>query len=79
MKKYSKTNFQTVLFINECDATLDGPDGWSSGWLGNGHAVPTRLRRQHVGGRVTFWAGIFGSEIVGPLRVPEGFKMTSAK
>ncbi|OAF69405.1 hypothetical protein A3Q56_02837 [Intoshia linei] len=27
-----KTNFQMVLFTDECCATLDGPDGWSRGW-----------------------------------------------
>ncbi|CAI9607530.1 unnamed protein product [Staurois parvus] len=31
---------------DECRATLDGPDGWSSGWLVDVHPVPTRLRRQ---------------------------------
>ncbi|CAI9572193.1 unnamed protein product, partial [Staurois parvus] len=37
------------------DATLDGPDGWSSGWLMDSHPVPTRLRRQEGGGGVMFW------------------------
>ena len=78
-QKYMKTNFQTVLFTDECHATLDGPDGWSSGWLVDGHHVPTRLRRQQGGGGVMFWAGIMGSELVGPFKVPEGVKMTSAK
>ncbi len=76
---YMKTNFQTVLFTDECRATLDGPDEWSSGWLVDGHHVPTRLRRQQGGGGVMFWAGIMGRELVGPFRVPEGVKMTSAK
>ncbi|CAI9587944.1 unnamed protein product [Staurois parvus] len=31
-EKYMKTNFQTVLFIDECHATLDGPDGVVHGW-----------------------------------------------
>ena len=31
-----KTNFEHVLFIDESRATLDGPDGWMSGWLLNG-------------------------------------------
>ncbi len=76
---YMKTNFQTVWFTDECRATLDGPDGWSSGWLKDGHHVPTRLRRQQGGGWVMFWAGIMGRELVGPFRIPEGVKMTSAK
>lgn len=78
-QKYMKTNFQTVLFTDECCATLDGPDGWSRGWLMDGHPVPTRLKRQQEGGRVIFWAGIVGIELVGPFRVPEGVKMTSEK
>ena len=77
-QKHMKTNFQTVLFTDECRATLDGPDGWSSGWLVDGHHVPTRLRHQQGGG-VMFWAGIMGRELVGPFRVPEGVKITSAK
>ncbi|KAI3363614.1 hypothetical protein L3Q82_001247 [Scortum barcoo] len=63
----------------KCRATLDGPDGWSSGWLVDGHHVPTRLRCQQGGGGVMFWAGIMGRELVGPFRVTEGVKMTSEK
>lgn len=33
---YMKTHFQTVLFMDECHPTLDGPNGWSSGLLMNG-------------------------------------------
>uniref|UniRef100_A0A087YR09 Tc1-like transposase DDE domain-containing protein n=1 Tax=Poecilia formosa TaxID=48698 RepID=A0A087YR09_POEFO len=76
---YMKTNFQTVFFTDKCCATLDCPDGWSSGWVVDGHHVPTRLRRQQRGDRVMFWAGIMGRELVGPFRVPEGGKMTSTK
>lgn len=72
-------NFQTVLFIYKCNATLDVPDVWRSGWLMNSHCVPTRLHRQQGGGRMMFWAGMLGIEMVRPFRVPEGFKMTSAK
>ena len=78
-RRYMKTAFQTVLFTDECRATLDGPDGWSSGWLVNGHRVPTRLRRQQGGGGVMFWAGVMGRELLGPFRCPDGVKMTSEK
>ncbi|CAI9556623.1 unnamed protein product, partial [Staurois parvus] len=54
-------------------------DGSSSGWLVDGHPVPTRLRHQQGGGGVMFWAIIMGTELVGPFRVPKGVKMTSAK
>lgn len=76
-RQYMKTDFKTVLFTDECRATLDGPDGWSGGWLVDGHPMQTRLRRQQGGGGVMFWAGIMGREIVGPFRIPDGVKMTS--
>ncbi|XP_035861067.1 uncharacterized protein LOC118495859 [Sander lucioperca] len=51
------------LFTDECHANLDGPDGWSSGRLVDGHHVPIRLRRQQGGGGVMFWSGIMGREL----------------
>ena len=62
---YMKVNFQLVLFTDECRATLDGPDGWSKGSVGNDKHRPLRLRRQQGCGGAMFWAGIIGSELVG--------------
>lgn len=62
---YMKTNFQTVLFTDECRATLDGQDGWSSGWLVD---VPPKLQRQQGGGGVMFWARIIGRELEGDIK-----------
>ena len=76
-KANMKTNFSHVIFTDECRATLDGPDGWSKGWLREGVPLPTRIRRQQGGGGVMFWAGIVGETLVGPFKVPEGVKITS--
>ena len=72
--KYLKTNFQNVLWTDEARATLDGPDGWAKGWLIKGNSLRLRFRRQQGGG-VMIWAGIIGSEIVGPFLVPDCVKM----
>ena len=45
-RQHMKVSFQTVLFMIECRATLDGPDGWCRGWLVNGTTKPSRARRQ---------------------------------
>lgn len=74
---HMKTNMQMVLFTDESRATLDGPDGWGKGWVANGQERHTRLRRQQGGGGVMIWAGIIGDELVGPVRVPDGVKITS--
>ena len=76
-RQYMKVDFQTVLFTDECRATLDGPDGWCRGWLVNGTTKPTRARRQQGGGGVMFWAALIGKEVVGPFRVPDGLKMNA--
>lgn len=75
--RYLKQDFQAVIFTDECRATLDGPDGWSSGWTLRGASRPQRMRRQQGGGGVMFWAGIVKDELIGPFRVPDGIKMTS--
>ncbi|CAJ0927840.1 unnamed protein product [Ranitomeya imitator] len=72
---YMNTNFQIVLFTDECQATLYGPDGWSSGWLVDCHHVPIRLRHQQGGGGVTFWARIMRKQLVGRFNVPEGIPL----
>lgn len=74
---YMKTNVSNVIFTNECHATLDGPDGWSSGWVLNGRPAGVRIRRQQGVGGVMFWAGIRGNELIGPHKVPKGLKLNS--
>jgi len=76
-EKYVKMDFKNVVFTDECRATLDGPDGWSSGWVLNGRPVKLRIRRQQGGGGVMFCAGIKGNEIIGPFRVQQGVKVDS--
>ena len=76
-KKYLKQDFSKVIFTDECRASLDGPDGWSKGWIVEGQDIPFRLRRQQGGGGVMFWAAIVGNSLVGPFRVADGVKMNS--
>ena len=77
VKQYIKTDFQQVLFTDECRASLDGPDCWATGWVLHGREAGTRFRRQQGGGGVMFWAGIKGDQLLGPFRVPEGVKINS--
>ena len=60
-----KVDFQTVLFPDEFRGTLDGPDGWSRGWLVNVMTRPSRTRRQQGGGSVMFWAALIGERLLG--------------
>ena len=76
-RKYMKTDFRNVLFTDECHATLEGPDGWSSGWILHGRQPGVRIRRQQGGGGVMFWAGIKGDTIIGPFKVEAGVKIDS--
>ena len=73
-----KSDMKYVLFTDESRATLDGPDGWAKGWVINGDQAPVRRRRQQGGGGVMIWPGIIGDELIGPVRVPQGVKLTSA-
>ena len=76
-RNHMKVNFQTVLFTNECQATLDVPDGWRRGWYHDEGPCPHQIRHQQGGGGVMFWATIIGNELVGPFRVADGVKMTA--
>ena len=56
---------------------LDGPDGWTKGWLLKGANPHLWYKRQQGGGGVMIWVGIFGSDIAGSFLVPDGVKMNS--
>ena len=77
IKQYMKLDFRRVVFTDECRATLDGPDGFSRGWLHTATEIPRRIRRQQGGGGIMFWAGIMHIKVVGPFTVPEGVKTDS--
>ena len=64
-KSCMKTNFENVLFTDESRATLDGPDGWTSGWPLNG-TTPQSKR---------FGRESLNNQIVGLFRVPDGVTM----
>ena len=51
-KSGMKTNFVNVLFTEESRATLDGPDGWMSGWLLNGTTPQSKITQQQGRGGV---------------------------
>lgn len=77
-RKYMKMDMGLVLFTDETRSTLDGPDGWANGWVYFNDERHQRLKRQQQGGGIMIWAGIIGDRLVGPVRVPEGVKVTSA-
>ena len=64
-----KPDMKHVLFTDKLRPTLDGPNGWSRGWVIRGDQCPTRIGRQEGGGGVMLWAGIVRNELVGPVRV----------
>jgi len=76
--QYLKLDFSKVIFTDECRATLDGPVGWTRGWVQNGTNPQERLRRQQGGGGVMFWAAIIGDKFIGPVKVEDGVKINSA-
>ena len=74
-----KTDFSNVIFTDECRATLDGPDGWASGWVLHDRPQQTRIKRQQGGGGVMFWAGIVGDTLIGPFEVADGVKLNAER
>ena len=72
-----KTNFSKVIFSDECRVSLDGPDGWDSGWVVHQQEAQTRIHRQQGGGGVMIWCGIIDDKLIGPVQVQEGVKIDS--
>ena len=72
-----KTDFSKVIFTDESRVTLDGPYGWSKGWVLCDKEAPPRLRKQHGGGGIMMWAGIVNDKVIGPFKVDEGVKLNS--
>lgn len=65
-------------FNDETRATLDRLDCWANGWIYFGDECHQHLQCQQRGGEVILWAGIIGDRLVGPVTVPEVFKVIAA-
>ena len=72
-----KTDFSKVVFTDESRVTLDGPDGWSKGWVLQDRKAPVSKRQQQGRGSIMIWAGIYGDKPIGPYKVDDGVKLTS--
>ena len=76
LSKYKNEKLQNV-FIKSGLVELISSN--IEGWVINGDQAPVRRRReQEGGGGVMIWAGIIGDELIGPVCVPQGVKLTSA-
>ena len=70
-------DFLMVWFQNKSRVTLDGPEGWSKGWVKNERGHHQRLKRQQGGKRGgVVLAGIIEGISAGPWKVPDRTKMT---
>jgi transposase len=78
VKKVYEDRHEVCSFTDGSRASLDGQHGWAKGCVFNGDNCPNRMRRQQGGGGVMIWGGIIGNAIIGPFRVPEGLKLSSA-
>ena len=58
---------------------MDGPDGWSKGWVFADDPSQMRLLRQQGGGGMMFWAGIIVDVLIGSVKVQEGVKLDSKR
>ena len=72
-----KTYFSKVVFTDESRVTLDGPDGWSKGWVLQDRKAPVSKRRQQGRGSIMIWAGIYGDKLFGTYKVNDEVKLTS--
>ncbi len=58
-----------------CLATLNGPDGWATGWAINSSSIPLRCQRQQGVDGVMFWAAIVNDALMEPARVYKGVEL----
>ena len=72
-----KIDFSKVIFTDESRWTLDGPGGWSKGWILDDRTAPITKRRQQDGGGIVIWTGIVGNKLIGPFKVDDGVTLTS--
>ena len=70
-----KIDFSKVLL--QGPSTLNGPDGWSKGWVASWCESSSRLRCHQGGGRIMFWAEIIDGTMIRRWRVSEGVNMTA--
>ena len=66
-----RTDFSKVLFTDETRVTLDGPDGWSKGWVAQGCVSSSREIKAPTSGFIIIWAGITEGTMGGPWRDTE--------
>ena len=76
-KGYLNRPSDTILFTDETRMPLNGPDNWIKGWVLNNEKRPIITRRQKQGGGIMIWAGIMDDTILGPIRIPDGVKLTA--
>ena len=74
-KMYVKTDYQTVLFKDECRAALDGPDNWFRGWLLKNRSKPSRCETTIRWCYALGWDNCMANELVGQMSLLAHFQM----
>ena len=72
-----KIDFRKVIFRDESRVTLDGPDGWSKGWIFDDRTAPVTKRREQDGCGIMIWSMIVANKLIGPFKAGDGVKLTS--
>ena len=77
-RSYMKQDMKFVLFMDETHAMLDGPDGWSKGWVRVEGKIYQRFHHHQGRGGLMLWTGIINNELVGPIKAHDGMKINAA-
>lgn len=70
LKKCMKTDFLTIVFSDECKASLDR----FGVWVFQENSQPTWFRGKWGRHEVMFWASIVANKALGPLQVDDDIK-----